>query len=326
MIGARGCRAVPAFNDRQSPPAYRHTEGTAHHSVTGMTRRRLYRMGIVATLLSNPVQQARARDALRQRYSLVACADWSDVLRTCTREPVALVVLELHAPGDEGFRRIRQFRRIHPSITLVLYLAVPPAHLRDLFEAGRFGVDGLLVADHDDAPQTILSVVEQAEARGLTQAVRASLGSVRPTARDAMLLAVTRAHQRLTPQQLAATMGIRRRALAARLETAGFPPPQRLITWGRLIVAGQLLADEERSADSVSVALDFPSGSAFRNTCQRYVQRTPLEIRSGGGARVVLRALAAELAAGRAAQHADEHADELTTAPRFIATAPASAA
>ena len=50
------------------------------------------------------------------------------------------------------------------------------------------------------------------------------------------------------------------------------------------IVAAQMLDDLNRSADAVSAALRFPSGSAFRNTCQRYLGATPHEIRDRGGA------------------------------------------
>lgn len=256
-------------------------------------------MGLVATLLSNQIQLARLRAALGTRSSLVTCDGWADVHRACAKEPVGLVVLDLFASGSDGFRDLRKLRRQHPSVTLVMYVAIPPTSPQTIFELGRFGVDGLIVMDHDDTPSGLRAIVEQAEARSVTAAVRGALGNVRPTARDATLIAITRAHQRLTPQQLASVLGIRRRALASRLETAGFPPPQRLITWGRLIVAAQLLEDVERSADSVAMALDFPSGSAFRNTCQRYVRRTPLEIRRDGGARCVIAAMIAELAVGR---------------------------
>jgi transcriptional regulator GlxA family with amidase domain len=60
------------------------------------------------------------------------------------------------------------------------------------------------------------------------------------------------------------------------------------VTWGRLIVAGQMLADRQRSADAVARALDFPSGSAFRNTCQRYLNFKPSEVRHAGGVNAVL--------------------------------------
>lgn len=39
------------------------------------------------------------------------------------------------------------------------------------------------------------------------------------------------------------------------------------------------------------MTLGYPSGSAFRNTCQRYLHATPGEIRARGGAAYAVRAL-----------------------------------
>jgi AraC-like DNA-binding protein len=88
-----------------------------------------------------------------------------------------------------------------------------------------------------------------------------------------------------------------RRQLTRRLAEAGFPPPHRLLTWGRLILAAHMLEDEERSADGVALVLDFPSGSAFRNTCQRYLRATPQQIRQKGGAAHVIAAFMAHVGA-----------------------------
>jgi AraC-like DNA-binding protein len=45
----------------------------------------------------------------------------------------------------------------------------------------------------------------------------------------------------------------------------------------------------------VSAALDYPSGSAFRNACKRYLGLTPLEIRAAGGASTVLGAMLGQM-------------------------------
>ena len=105
------------------------------------------------------------------------------------------------------------------------------------------------------------------------------------------MLSVTRAHERLTPDSLARLMNVSRRLLSKRLEGAQLPPPHQLLTWGRLIVAANMLEDGARSADGVAAALDFPSGSAFRNTCQRYLGCTPHQIRGKGGAGWVIQEL-----------------------------------
>jgi hypothetical protein len=108
------------------------------------------------------------------------------------------------------------------TIAMRISTSVKPGGLRRRLRritppAGRFGLDGLIVHDQDDSPGGILAVIDRAEARGLTEGLRTGLRHVKPTVRDATLIAVTRAHQRLSPERLAAVLGIRRATLAERL-------------------------------------------------------------------------------------------------------------
>ncbi len=176
-----------------------------------------------------------------------------------------------------------------------------------MFDAGRCGLDGLIVADLDDAPAMMLMHVEKAEARSVASVLRPAIAGLKATVRDAVLASVTRAHERLTPEAFARLLAVPRRLLTRRLTEAGFPAPHRLLTWGRLIVAAHMLEDVNRSADSVAQVLDFPSGSAFRNTCQRYLHSTPQQIRERGGASYVIDAFM------RASHGDDDGADD--TAP-----------
>jgi hypothetical protein len=80
------------------------------------------------------------------------------------------------------------------------------------------------------------------------------------------------------------------------------------------------LEDRHRSADRIALALDFPSGSAFRNTCQRYLQATPLDIRARGGAAYVIRTLLGKVGAPERAlalfdQTVDDRDDETWQIP-----------
>lgn len=241
-------------------------------------------MGIVAALVPNPARLFRLRAAIRGRHVVEPCADWAAVTLLCEEQPVHLAVLDLFAFGEMSLEPLRQLKRRFPRLSTVAYVGVTAERGRDLFDAGRSGVDALVVADEDDDPTTMSAVLEQAEARSVASLVRAVLNAAHPNVRDALLVTVTRAHERLTPHRLAATVAVSRRVLARQLLDAGLPPPQKLITWGRLVVAASLLEDINRSADSVALALHFPSGSAFRNACQRYLGATPSEIRARGGA------------------------------------------
>lgn len=245
-------------------------------------------MGLIAALIPNPARIFRLRSAIRGRHAVEPCATWDDVLRLCETRPVHVAVVDLFVEGAMNLDAVRQLKRTHPRMATVAYVDVTVERARDLFDAGRSGVDALLVANVDDDAITIASTIERAEARGVAGVLRTLLEALRPTARDALLLAVTRAHEHLTPDDLARRLSLSRRVLAKHLEQASLPSPQRLITWARLLVAAHLLEDPERSADNIALALHFPSGSAFRNTCQRYLHATPSEIRRNGGAPWVL--------------------------------------
>lgn len=265
-------------------------------------------MGVIATLLPNAAQLERLRVAVRDRHTVVECEDWNAISRICEVQPVHLVVMDLYADGSANFDAVRQLRASFPRMSIVAYVAFAPERARDLFDAGRCGLDGLVLADRDDAPRTMLGLVDQAENRSVAAVVRASLGDAPPLIRDAILIGITRAHEGLTPEVLARILGVSRRLLAQRLAQYRFPPPQRLLTWTRLVAAAHMLEDAGRSADRVATALDFPSGSAFRNTCQRYLHATPSEIRTHGGAPWVIGELLRETRLGTGAAP-DERAD-----------------
>ena len=245
-------------------------------------------MGILATYLPNARCVARVEAAVGTLHSCKSVASWEALEHLCEESPVDIAVVDLYADGGANFEALRRLRTRFSGVTLIAYITFTAERTRDLFDLGRTGVVGLLLADTDDRPRTIRNVVERAEARGAAPELRRHLASYSAIVRDAVLISVTRAHERLTAERLADILSVSRRTLSAELLRVGFPPPSKLVTWGRLIVAGQMLADRQRSADAVARALDFPSGSAFRNTCQRYLNFKPSEVRQAGGVNAVL--------------------------------------
>jgi AraC-like DNA-binding protein len=247
-------------------------------------------MSLLATLLANPVHLHRVRVALRDEHTLVPCDDWAALSLICESRPVRAVILDIYAMGPGSLERIRGFKRRFPTIAVVAYVTVTAERARDMFEAGRIGIDALVVADVTDAPQPLAAAIEQAERRSVAATLVRQLGaSADPVIREAVTAAITRAHEGLTPETLARRVAVPRRVLSKRLIEQGFPPPHQLLTWGRLIAAAQMLEEPKRTADAVAHALEFPSGSAFRNICHRYVGATPQQIRARGGAAYVLR-------------------------------------
>ncbi len=252
-------------------------------------------MGVIATLLPNAEHLQRVRSAIRDRHEIIVCDDWQSLSRVCERQQVRLALVDIFAGAQSPFDRIRQLKRRFPRLTLVAYVTFTNDRANDLFDAGRQGMDGLVLAGQSDSPRALYALVEQSESRSLSMIVRQSLGGVDPVAVDALLAAVTRAHERLSPDGLARLLSLPRRTVSSHLQRAGFPSAQRLLTWGRLIVAAHMLEEPHRSAQRVASALEFPSGSAFRNTCQRYLHASPQEIRARGGAGYVIRTMLQQL-------------------------------
>ena len=258
-------------------------------------------MSVVITLLPQPGFRQRIHAALDDRHEVIDCEDWNALAVQCDRTLPRVAVIDLLADVPANFERVRRLRQAHPRLTLIAYVAPSPHRVREIFDAGRYGFAGLVVAGEDDAPRSLLALVDQAEARALTGVLRHELRDLAPFALDAVLIAVTRAHERLSPGALAKLLGRSPRALTRRLAADGLPSPQRLLAWTRLMVAAHLLEDSGRSADRVAATLGFPSGSSYRNTCQRYLQSTPHEIRKAGGAAFVLRRFLEERESLRAA-------------------------
>ena len=75
--------------------------------------------------------------------------------------------------------------------------------------------------------------MSHAEARSVSSLLKPQLAGLRSVVRDAVMLSVTRAHERLTPDSLARLIAVSRRLLSKRLEGAQLPPPHQLLTWGR---------------------------------------------------------------------------------------------
>ena len=88
-------------------------------------------------------------------------------------------------------------------------------------------LDVLVVADESDSPHQLAALLDQAEARSVASLLKPHVSGLRSVVRDAVMLSVTRAHERLTPDSLARLMAVSRRLLSKRLEGAQLPPPHQ---------------------------------------------------------------------------------------------------
>jgi DNA-binding NarL/FixJ family response regulator len=112
-------------------------------------------MSIIATLLRHPLQVQRLRTALSDRHGLHERGDWASLLRACDREPVRIAVVDLYAQGAINFEGVRTLKQRLPRLTVIAYITPAPDRTHVVFDAGRAGVDGLVLLGEDDAPRTL---------------------------------------------------------------------------------------------------------------------------------------------------------------------------
>jgi len=257
-------------------------------------------VSVIVSLTSHSGRLARIRSAARDSHTVIACDSWEQIFSTCRDRMVHAAVLDLETAASPSFDSIRRFKRMNPTVVLIGYTTCTLERVHHIFDAGRYGFEALVIADIDDGPSAFSRAIERASARGVAAMVRNNLApAVDPLATDALLTAITRAHERLTPASLAQEMGVGGRRLSRGLAASGYPSAHKLIMWGRLIVAAALMDGTRHSTDRIALTLRFPSGSAFRNNCRRYLGATPSEIRARGGATLVFSLLRDGIAANR---------------------------
>ena len=181
-------------------------------------------MSLVTALLPVELQQQRLHAALRDRHEIIFCTDWSTVIDACAERPVRAVILDLYASGAPSLEDIRRFRARHTETTVVLYISPFARPIVKLFEAARAGgAESLVVVDENDAPASLLDILERANEESLLGIVAQLLSpALDPLVKDALLLCVAHAQEHLTIAMLARLLCVKPATLRDGLARAEF--------------------------------------------------------------------------------------------------------
>src|SRR4051812_15986061 len=122
-------------------------------------------MGVIATLLPHTPHLQRLRSAIRDRHTITACDSWQSLASACLDQPVRVAVIDFYSNDRPRLEALRSLKHRFPRLTVIAYVSYAPDRVHDIFEAGRLGVDALIVADADDTPRGLLTIIGQAEGR-----------------------------------------------------------------------------------------------------------------------------------------------------------------
>jgi AraC-like DNA-binding protein len=183
-----------------------------------------------------------------------------------------------------------------PGVPFLGYCGMGVTHAEELRELARAGVHELVFRDIDDLPTLLRAKLGRGiEACAGALVLRRLSAQLPETLHGLVEYCVSFPRESHEIEQVALALGVHRKTLVNWCQRAHAPPPSTLVTWVRLLLAVEILQAPGHAIERVANALEFASGSGFRNLCQRYFGRRPAELRSPGGREAAYHAFACAL-------------------------------
>jgi AraC-like DNA-binding protein len=246
-------------------------------------------VAVLAVFQPDPLSLARITTALSEPHEVVSFAHWAELREALERFPADGCLLDpYHASHPVGLADIRQLRERHPSLAIVVY-ADFSGHEMDLFTLGRFQIDGVVPAGRNESVWEIRETVAEALVSSVAQRVLSSLE--RRLSRfplDCLRWAIENSHRTPGVAQIADAFAQSPGSLARRLRREGAPTAGRLLLWGRLVRATQMLGERGSTVERAAFAVGYSSGAALARALRRETGHPPGEVLRRGGVGCVL--------------------------------------
>lgn len=228
--------------------------------------------------------EARLSDALRAIHRVSSVRSWTALSVVLVKESVDGCIVDADHPGrEDALVEIRRLRQRHPDLALLAYVDVHETDL-ELYRFGGLGLDGVILARRPPWASTIRDAMDRSLASARARRVHTTLeGRYDTGAVHAVAWAVEHAGRCLSVSAFAAALGHTPRSLGQLLRTNGLPPANRLLLWGRLLLAGAYLSRDGRTVEETAFLLGYSTANALTRAMKREVGRTPREVSRQGG-------------------------------------------
>jgi len=252
---------------------------------------------VVAALIRDRHDLARLQDALRPAAGAPPAGmlrpfdriDQLEIALRCTHFDV-LVIEPTDATGQKTEETIRNIRNRFPRLSVLGHVVMKPGMSAAVLSFARAGVHELIVAGIDDSAAVLRLALQRASQRCLAEEVYAEVSSALPReAAQLVRYCIEHAGESPTIDDISHALGVHRRTLVNRMQSALLPPPSELWAWSRVLLAARYLEMPGRSVEWVALTVGYPSGNALRNSLKKYTGLAPSELREDDGfARVTL--------------------------------------
>jgi AraC-like DNA-binding protein len=257
----------------------------------------------VGALVLGRLERARLQDAVRGR-AILEQVDTVAALEQLVMRSVPRVSAVIAEPFDihrmPVAPTLARLRAEYPGVALIGLCQ--PAHKfsSEIVALVHAGVHELVFRGVDDTSEAFRQTLARATQ---TSAAREVLNALRPhLTTDAMAIVETSvqyAWPDFSSRALAQVLGVNVKTLVKQCRANGLPSPGALLNWVRLMVVSYLLEAEGRALEHVAAAFGLDSASPLRNLMKRYTGLRSLEVRTGGGLKVVIDAFFDKDAFGR---------------------------
>jgi AraC-like DNA-binding protein len=238
----------------------------------------------VALLFHGRHDQARIESALRDAAVIVPLEHERSLHAAIVRGEVGASIITLDRQRvDDALACVRRTKARFPLHLLFVYFDESAIPTSALTEAVRCGADELIKHGRDDLRTFLASLVEDTAQVLLAKSIYKRVHSrLDPSVASIVEYMLSESHKRRSVEQIATNLGMHRRTLVARLVSRGYPGPQALIGWCRLLLAARLMEEQGRTLDSIALQLDFCSVSGLVNQFRRYTALGTRDLRHHG--------------------------------------------
>ncbi len=239
------------------------------------------------------------------------CDSGEEVMVAVVTRGATAVIIELAGAGTPDaasatggdVSRIEELTRTlhsqHPAVPVLVYAPLTAAASRAVVTLAHAGVANVIIAGHDDLNHAVGPILARAASVCAAEDAYRKLSAVASPGVAAILNYALRYGARApTVADAAAALHVHRKTLAAWCHSSGAPSPRVLVTWCRLIIAVERLADARWPAERVARHHGFGSGSALAGLIRRHIGLTRAQLRDRGSG-IVVEMMARRLADGR---------------------------
>lgn len=237
----------------------------------------------VATL---PSPRLASLAALPRPFAVEVASDWPELLAWIPGLPPSAIVL-LDCTPENGYRRIPapvwELLLEFPSVAVVAAVDVPAIAPEAVGQLLGRGIADVLDLSLEDTPELTAQRLREAHARPFKRNVEEGLDRY-PSARARTIIRAA-AHVAAMgggAAELATQLNVKADTVSEWCAAAALPPPRRLQTWMRVLLAAFLLHEVPRTIAGVAAACGYGSDRALRRALNSFLGSDARALRGQG--------------------------------------------